>query len=79
MRGERVVLTYKDYETLPADGRRYELHARAGASKDVRHFPGGGIGGGPCPSSESISAGVKKSPPSDRAAGPAALGFLRTL
>src|SRR3989304_6085685 len=26
MRGERVVLTYKDYEALPADGRRYELH-----------------------------------------------------
>ena len=22
----RVVLTYKDYEALPADGRRYELH-----------------------------------------------------
>jgi len=22
----RVILTYKDYETLPADGRRYELH-----------------------------------------------------
>ena len=22
----RVVLTYRDYETLPADGRRYELH-----------------------------------------------------
>jgi Uma2 family endonuclease len=22
----RVVLTYKDYEVLPADGRRYELH-----------------------------------------------------
>jgi Uma2 family endonuclease len=26
MAGERVILTYKDYETLPADGRRYELH-----------------------------------------------------
>lgn len=24
--GERVVLTYKHYEALPADGRRYELH-----------------------------------------------------
>jgi Uma2 family endonuclease len=24
--GTRVVLTYKDYEALPADGRRYELH-----------------------------------------------------
>ncbi|MEK7363605.1 MAG: Uma2 family endonuclease, partial [candidate division NC10 bacterium] len=24
--GERVILTYKDYEALPADGRRYELH-----------------------------------------------------
>jgi len=23
---QRVVLTYKDYEALPADGRRYELH-----------------------------------------------------
>lgn len=23
---QRVILTYKDYETLPADGRRYELH-----------------------------------------------------
>lgn len=23
---ERVILTYKDYEALPADGRRYELH-----------------------------------------------------
>ena len=22
----RVILTYKDYEALPADGRRYELH-----------------------------------------------------
>src|SRR5215472_776969 len=22
----RMVLTYKDYEALPADGRRYELH-----------------------------------------------------
>lgn len=22
----RVVLTYKDYEALPADGRRYEIH-----------------------------------------------------
>ena len=22
----RVVLTYRDYEALPADGRRYELH-----------------------------------------------------
>jgi Uma2 family endonuclease len=27
MAGERVVLTYKEYEALPADGRRYELHA----------------------------------------------------
>ena len=26
MRTERVILTYKDYEALPADGRRYELH-----------------------------------------------------
>ena len=26
MRGERVILTYKDYEALPADGRRYEIH-----------------------------------------------------
>ncbi|OGK95030.1 MAG: hypothetical protein A3J45_09530 [Candidatus Rokubacteria bacterium RIFCSPHIGHO2_02_FULL_69_13] len=26
MAGERVILTYKDYEALPADGRRYELH-----------------------------------------------------
>ncbi|MBI2152689.1 MAG: Uma2 family endonuclease [Candidatus Rokubacteria bacterium] len=26
MPGERVILTYKDYEVLPADGRRYELH-----------------------------------------------------
>jgi Uma2 family endonuclease len=24
--GERTVLTYRDYEALPADGRRYELH-----------------------------------------------------
>ncbi|MBI2156196.1 MAG: Uma2 family endonuclease, partial [Candidatus Rokubacteria bacterium] len=24
--GARVVLTYRDYEALPADGRRYELH-----------------------------------------------------
>ena len=24
--GSRVILTYKDYEALPADGRRYELH-----------------------------------------------------
>jgi len=24
--GTRVTLTYKDYEALPADGRRYELH-----------------------------------------------------
>ena len=24
---ERVVLTYTDYEAVPADGRRYELHA----------------------------------------------------
>ncbi len=23
---QRVILTYKDYEALPADGRRYELH-----------------------------------------------------
>src|SRR5256885_16625051 len=22
----RIVLTYRDYEALPADGRRYELH-----------------------------------------------------
>ena len=26
MQGERIVLTYKHYEALPADGRRYELH-----------------------------------------------------
>jgi Uma2 family endonuclease len=26
MPGERVILTYKDYEALPADGRQYELH-----------------------------------------------------
>ena len=26
MEAERVILTYKDYEALPADGRRYELH-----------------------------------------------------
>ena len=26
MAGERVILSYKDYEALPADGRRYELH-----------------------------------------------------
>jgi Uma2 family endonuclease len=26
MRGQRVILTYKDYEVLPTDGRRYELH-----------------------------------------------------
>jgi len=26
MGGERVILTYKDYEALPADGRRYEIH-----------------------------------------------------
>ena len=26
MSGERAVLTYRDYEALPADGRRYELH-----------------------------------------------------
>jgi len=26
MAGERVILTYKEYEALPADGRRYELH-----------------------------------------------------
>ncbi|MFQ5829915.1 MAG: Uma2 family endonuclease [Candidatus Methylomirabilia bacterium] len=26
MAAERVILTYKDYEALPADGRRYELH-----------------------------------------------------
>ena len=24
--GTRIVLTYRDYEALPADGRRYELH-----------------------------------------------------
>ena len=24
--GERAVFTYRDYEALPADGRRYELH-----------------------------------------------------
>jgi Uma2 family endonuclease len=23
--GSRVILTYKDYEALPSDGRRYEL------------------------------------------------------
>jgi Uma2 family endonuclease len=26
MQTQRVILTYKDYEVLPADGRRYELH-----------------------------------------------------
>jgi Uma2 family endonuclease len=26
MSGQRVILTYKDYEVLPADGRRYELY-----------------------------------------------------
>ena len=26
MSGQRVILAYKDYEVLPADGRRYELH-----------------------------------------------------
>jgi Uma2 family endonuclease len=26
MPGERVILTYKDYEVLPADGRQYEIH-----------------------------------------------------
>ena len=26
METQRVILTYKDYEALPADGRRYELH-----------------------------------------------------
>ncbi len=26
MPGQRVILTYKDYEALPTDGRRYELH-----------------------------------------------------
>jgi Uma2 family endonuclease len=26
MTTNRVILTYKDYEALPADGRRYELH-----------------------------------------------------
>jgi Uma2 family endonuclease len=26
MPGERVILTYKEYEVLPADGRRYEIH-----------------------------------------------------
>lgn len=26
MPGERVILTYRDYEALPADGRRYEIH-----------------------------------------------------
>ncbi len=26
MQGERVILTYKEYEALPADGRRYEIH-----------------------------------------------------
>jgi len=26
MKTERVVLTYKEYEALPADGRRYEIH-----------------------------------------------------
>lgn len=26
MPSSRVILTYKDYEALPADGRRYELH-----------------------------------------------------
>ncbi len=23
---QRVILTYQDYEALPADGRRYEIH-----------------------------------------------------
>jgi Uma2 family endonuclease len=26
MDAERIVLTYKEYEALPADGRRYEIH-----------------------------------------------------
>ena len=26
METQRVILTYKDYEALPADGRRYEIH-----------------------------------------------------
>lgn len=26
MKSQRVVLTYKEYEALPADGRRYEIH-----------------------------------------------------
>ena len=26
MKTERVILTYKEYEALPADGRRYEIH-----------------------------------------------------
>lgn len=26
MKPERIVLNYRDYEALPADGRRYELH-----------------------------------------------------
>ena len=26
MSPQRVVLTYRDYEALPDDGRRYELH-----------------------------------------------------
>lgn len=26
MKPERVILTYRDYEALPADGRRYEIH-----------------------------------------------------
>ena len=26
MSTQRVILTYKDYEALPADGRRYEIH-----------------------------------------------------
>lgn len=26
MSSERVVLTYKEYEALPTDGRRYEIH-----------------------------------------------------
>ena len=26
MSASRVLLTYRDYEALPADGRRYEIH-----------------------------------------------------
>ena len=34
----RIVLTYRDYDALPADGRRYELHdgERGGGGRSVR-------------------------------------------